>query len=262
MNGNEYIESGILEAYALGELPADERAHVEAMLAQHPALRDELADIEMTMEMVARDHALKPSATIKGKLMASVATPVAQSPKVENNRVPFWRYSLAASLVLFVGTAVVAFLFYGRWQKAENQLAELLVQNQRLAGDFNSVNQRLDKMEGDVKVVSNPAFERTVLNATPSAPGAQAYVFWNRQTRELYLGIQQLRALSAESQYQLWAIVDGKPVDAGVFDPETGLLRMKDMAGATAFAVTIEPRGGKASPTLETMQVIGEVGKS
>jgi hypothetical protein len=30
-------------------------------------------------------------------------------------------------------------------------------------------------------------------------------------------------------------------------------------SGAATFAVTIEPRGGKASPTLETMQVAGNV---
>ena len=61
-------------------------------------------------------------------------------------------------------------------------------------------------------------------------------------------------------QYQLWAIVDGKPVDAGVFDVATsGLLKMKTLDGAVAFAVTIEPRGGRPSPTLETMQVIGNV---
>ena len=41
-----------------------------------------------------------------------------------------------------------------------------------------------------------------------------------------------------------------------------GLLKMKDIGiGAGAFAVTIEPRGGKTSPTLETMQVVGTVVK-
>ena len=37
---------------------------------------------------------------------------------------------------------------------------------------------------------------------------------------------------------------------------------MKNVQGAAAtFAVTVEPRGGKASPTLETMQVVGNVVK-
>ena len=73
-----------------------------------------------------------------------------------------------------------------------------------------------------------------------------------------------MRELSQENQYQLWAIIDGKPVDVGVFDSNfTGLARMKDIAkGAVTFAVTIEPRGGKLSPTLQTMQVAGNVSKS
>ena len=72
-----------------------------------------------------------------------------------------------------------------------------------------------------------------------------------------------MRTLAQENQYQLWAIIDGKPVDAGVFDTSlAGLLKMKEIGnGAAAFAVTIEPRGGKASPTLETMQVVGNVVK-
>jgi hypothetical protein len=39
-------------------------------------------------------------------------------------------------------------------------------------------------------------------------------------------------------------------------------LKMKAVrAGAATFAVTLEPRGGKQSPTLETMQVAGNVVK-
>jgi len=52
------------------------------------------------------------------------------------------------------------------------------------------------------------------------------------------------------------------PVDAGVFDWNSeGLQKMKSISGqaVAAFAVTIEPKGGSESPSLETMQVIGNV---
>jgi anti-sigma-K factor RskA len=70
-----------------------------------------------------------------------------------------------------------------------------------------------------------------------------------------------MKALSQNQQYQLWAIIDGKPVDAGVFDGNVAsLLKMKEIGtGAVTFAVTVEPRGGKQSPTLESMQVAGNV---
>jgi anti-sigma-K factor RskA len=133
-----------------------------------------------------------------------------------------------------------------------------------MASDYNTVNQRLDAIENDLRVSTNPAFSRVLLRGTANAPGALASVYWNEKTKEVYLSIQELKELTQENQYQLWAIIDGKPVDAGVFDNNfKGLLKMKDIGpGAATFAVTIEPRGGKPSPTLETMQVAGNVGKS
>ena len=87
-------------------------------------------------------------------------------------------------------------------------------------------------------------------------------MYWNPNSEEVYLSIQNLKELSEANQFQLWAIVDGKPVDAGVFDSNTeGLQRMKPVSGAVAFAVTIEPRGGNLAPTLETMQAMGNLSK-
>jgi anti-sigma-K factor RskA len=96
---------------------------------------------------------------------------------------------------------------------------------------------------------------------TPNSPEALASVYWNQTTKEVYLSLQNMKELSQENQYQLWALIDGKPVDAGVFDGNVaGLIRMKDIpAGAGTFAVTIERRGGVPSPTLSTMQVAGNV---
>jgi len=132
-----------------------------------------------------------------------------------------------------------------------------------MAQDYNRVNQRLDKIEGDLGVIDNPAFKRVVMKGTDNAPTATAYVYWNESSNEVYLSIQNMKALAQENQYQLWAIVDGKPVDAGVFDGNPkDLLKMKNIAGGAAtFAVTVEPRGGKESPTLSTMQVVGNVVK-
>ena len=38
------------------------------------------------------------------------------------------------------------------------------------------------------------------------------------QSKEVYLLVNQLPTPDPDKQYQLWAIVDGNPVDAGVFD--------------------------------------------
>jgi len=102
------------------------------------------------------------------------------------------------------------------------------------------------------------------MKGTANAPQSIASVYWNKDTKEVYLSIQNMRALAQEKQYQLWAQIDGKMVDAGVFDGNiSGLIKMKQMfkETVTVFAVTIEPRGGKPEPTVETVQVAGTVAK-
>ncbi|MFN9906762.1 MAG: anti-sigma factor domain-containing protein, partial [bacterium] len=87
---------------------------------------------------------------------------------------------------------------------------------------------RLEEIETEVRITTNPDFERVVMKGTPNAPQSIASVYWNAHTKEVYLRIQNMKALSKENQYQLWAIIDGKPVDCGVFDSSVaGLLKMK-----------------------------------
>jgi len=79
----------------------------------------------------------------------------------------------------------------------------------------------------------------------------------------VYLDVQQLPSLPAGKQYQLWALDKGKPVDAGVLAANTAagdsIQQMKNIASAQAFAMTVEPTGGSAGPTLATMTVIGNM---
>ncbi|MEJ0031715.1 MAG: anti-sigma factor [Bacteroidota bacterium] len=78
-----------------------------------------------------------------------------------------------------------------------------------------------------MQIINNPAFQRVVMKGTPAAKEALATVYWNQTSQEVFLSVQNLKALAQDQQYQLWAIVDGKPVDMGVFDNTTALLKMK-----------------------------------
>jgi anti-sigma-K factor RskA len=265
LNIKEYISSGILEAYALGELSADEMAEVEKNVLQYPELKAELRQIEEAQETLLLKTAIQPRASVKGELFKKLDQGMPQGKAVTitgHRQIRFWRYATAASVALALLSSYMAYTYYGNWRRTQSNLSELLTQNQRIAQDYNTVNQRLEKLETDLRITGNPSFSRVVMKGTANAPDALASVYWNASTKEVYLSIQNLKTLSQENQYQLWAIVDGKPIDAGVFDAVTGgLVKMKMLDGATAFAVTIEPRGGRTSPTLETMQVIGNVVK-
>jgi anti-sigma-K factor RskA len=264
VNIEEYISSGILETYVLGELSAKEREEVEKNLQQYPALREELAKIEESVENLLQRTAVKPRAEVKTKIFEKInKKPEAKVVAMVSNPFNGWRYATAASVTIALLSSYLAYNYWNKWRSSESNLTELIAQNQRIAQDYNNVNLRLDRMENDLKITSNPDFTRVVMKGTPNSTESLASVYWNAQTKEVYLSIQNMKELSKENQYQLWAIIDGKPVDCGVFDyGVAGLIKMKTaFASPVTFAVTVEPRGGKASPSLETMQVAGNLAK-
>jgi anti-sigma-K factor RskA len=257
----EYISSGVLEAYALGELSDNERIQVEKYLEQYPELREELRKIEQTQEEFLMASAVVPRASLKNEIIDRVH----REPARTVVQMSFWKFAAAASVTMAVVSTFLAIDYRTRWKESESDLTNLIAERQEMAQNYNQVNDRLNRMENDLEVMDNPKFQRVTMASTSKEnPDAMASVYWNSSSNEVYLRIQNLKELTRDQQYQLWAIIDGKPVDAGVFDGRVaGLIKMKAITkGAVTFAVTIEPRGGKSSPTLETMQVAGQAAKS
>jgi anti-sigma-K factor RskA len=264
VNIQHYISSGILEAYVAGELSAAETVALEKNLVLYPELKRELALVEKTQELLLMKAAVRPQPRVKQELFRKLGK---NHPKVKNlNRdhtYHYWRFAAAASVVVAIVMGYLAFDYRNRWKASESELVALTQQNQRVAENYNQVNERLNKLQADVDVMTDPQFKRISMTGTKNAPEALASIYWKESTKEVYLRIRHMKALSQENQYQLWAIIDGKPVDAGVFDADVaGLLKMKNVPeGASIFAVTIERRGGNPVPSLETIQLSGNVQK-
>ncbi len=266
MNIRDYISTGILEAYVLGELSDYERTELENNLRLYPELREELLKVEEANEKLLLAAGIAPSAAIKERLFSTIETSADKGkviPLSDKNVSPIWRYAAAASIIVALGTSYLAYTYHQKWRATSGQLTALIAQNMQTASRYNQVEFELNKLQKDVEILQDPSVQKVLMKGTPNAPTALASVYWNQSTSEVHLRIHEMKQLSKEQQYQLWAIIDGKPVDAGVFDSNvSGLVKMKDVKNqAVMFAVTIEPRGGKKSPTLETMQVVGNVVK-
>ena len=97
------------------------------------------------------------------------------------------------------------------------------------------------------------------MKGQPVAPQSLTTVYWNKQTKDVFLLINALPKAAAGKQYQLWAIVDGVPVDAGMLTTEgaDGLVKMSNIPKAQAFAITLENAGGAKTPTMP-IYVVGK----
>jgi anti-sigma-K factor RskA len=263
LNIEEYIESGNLEQYALGLGTAEERAEVEAMLALHPQLRAELEEIEVSIFQYAQANAVQPSAGLKNKVLDAIkaeATPVVQLNAANAGNKVNWL--AAASIALLLGSLAGNFMLYNKYQSTSAKVFALENEKSVLANDLNLERTKYDQTNGMLAAISSPATSLVEMKGLPIAPESKAMIYWNKSTEEVYVSVAALPAPPEGMEYQLWAIVDGAPVDAGMLDlskADNMPHKMKSFSSAQAFAVTLEKKGGSPTPTMENMYVMGAV---
>jgi anti-sigma-K factor RskA len=117
-------------------------------------------------------------------------------------------------------------------------------------------------LKDELEIIRAGGNEIIIMKGTDKAPLARANIHFNKETQKSYLDIINLPTPPPDKQYQLWAIVDGVPTDMGVFDikiDSTVLQEVPFIENASAFAVTLEQKGGSPTPTLEEMVVIGNI---
>ena len=295
MNTQEYIESGILEVYAAGGLTDTERADVDRMALQYPAVKAALEEAHLAIEAYALQHAQTPPAYLQDRILqqiqnlepaaATQAAPVetaigatkepspfstasAPEAKVISMEEAFFkarkkstadRMRVAAMLLLLISAATNFYLYF-QWKDSQQELAIAQQSVKQYAYETSQLEYRTDRTENFLAVVRDPQTQSIVLKGTPQHATAAAKIFWNQETKEVFIDPASLPKAPDDRQYQLWALVDGKPVDAGVIASSTDeLLRMKTIEKAQAFAVTLEPKGGSVNPTMDAMYVMGAI---
>lgn len=267
-----YIESGILELYVLGDVTPGEKLQVEDMVQKHPAVKAELLEMEKALESYALANAVEPSEKQRNKILNSLLTNLGDDRTFKSKHGPvsdniiamptprtssFYKYAFAASITLLVGSLFALFSIYKQLQQSNQQLVAMNTQNQRYSKTVSFMN-------GQLGVFRDTSFKVLRLKGTKNLPTGSALVAWNPAKKKVILDLNALDmpVNDKDHQYQLWALVAGKPVDLGVFDKlnsdNLDMKQMKSVALASAFAVTREPRGGSVNPTMSEMMLIGQ----
>ena len=297
MNIQAYIESGILEEYVLGTVTPQEKQEVECMSHIYPEIKEELLRTESALEEYALKHQATPPPSLKESIFAqmnfdaaaeedtkaeetteetivpladgtAVVQPVDNDARVIDNAfdrvetkevTPFWSR-------LAVAAAVLLALFAG-WSAM--QMTDMKSANNKLVAEVETMQTDMAAMKSQAEynqalaaLFRSPTYKHIHMAGLPKSPESAVSAFWNTQTNEVLIDVQNLPAAPQGKQYQLWSIVDGKPMDNGMLDKAfTGkVLKMKNTKpGAAVFAITLEKEGGNPTPTMEEMYVMGKV---
>ena len=273
MNVQEYISSGTIETCVLGLSSNEEMQEFERMCAVYPEVRNAREAFELSLERNIRSNQAEPPAGLKGKIFAEIEIEAEQmrkdaSPPVLSDqalrpamRAGWLRYVAAASVFLLIASTALNFYFFSQYKEYISKYDQLIASQNQMALVNQSLQTKLKDYASALSLIKDPAMAIVKMPGTHPFPSSLATVYWDTRSRDVYLLVNNLPKPASGSQYQLWALVDGKPVDAGVFDIMEGLsfVKMKNIPKAQAFAITLEKKGGSAKPTMNAMYTLGKV---
>ncbi|MBS0026818.1 anti-sigma factor [Chitinophaga sp. 22321] len=299
MDVQRYISSGILESYVFGMLPESEQSDVETAVLQYPDVKAAVDSLQLDKERFVQLYAVPPPSGIRERLVEIIRqenteegndllpeelrlpvarkTPVKKVTEVQTlvkhlpaNRKSsdrIWKIATAAIVLLLLGSVFMNFFFFQKSTDYKSRYKSLIATKQKLEADkeqqaLTSLKQA-SPIAADPDPLSNPDFKWTRIQGGGTYAGKSVSVGWNARTQAVYLQAQLMPQPPAGKQFQLWAIVNKKLVDAGVFN--TGaevseqLQQMKAVAVAQGFAVTLERKGGSQEPSMDQVCMSAKV---
>ena len=276
MNVQEYISSGIVENYVMGLTDEKESAEFERMSETYPEVRAAREAFELSLEEKALMNAVEPPTHLKSKIFSQIeieaetdSPPVIPLERVPENdlvqKLRLFKYFTAASVVLFVITGVIAFYFARQLADAKQQYQVCLASEKEIQTRLAVLQSERNLLREDLALITNEDMIQVKLpgkNAPASpAPESMATVFWNAKTKAVFLVPNKMPKPASNKQYQLWAMVDGKPQDAGVFDLDSSepVIPMKNTPVAQAFAISLEDKGPNAIAPSGDIYVMGKI---
>lgn len=258
--------------YACGLLEDPELSAFEGRLGRDAELRSLTRELCETSALLAlAEPPPAPSPDLKARLLDRLPAPPA--PATGRPPTPVLRFPVLIGWAVAASLAVVAGWLGVRYSTtaAENRLlhqqqaladaalrsARNELEAERIVGrrQLEAATDRIAALGQELRHQGDLAkFKIAMLTSMlGNSPKAMAVAVWDPKSQEGVLSVENLPALPADKDYQLW-VVDPQyaiPVDGGVFqvNPSTGEARYEFKAGkpinsVAKFAVSLERKGG------------------
>ncbi len=229
--------SGDLELYVLGMLPEEEAAKISQLAILFEEVDSEINRIRETLHLLADEADMEPGAHVRenfintlkelNKEEGSIVYDKSETENISSTKAGrvvsmssgsnTKTYLLAASVILLVVSIASIVYLFNKNNMYQQQIAEVktTLQNNQF---------ELDRSAQMLAAVQDPATIKIQLKNVPGKPEALAQVFWNKKTHRVIFADVSLPAAPSGKQYQLWALVNGKPVDAGMINDKSGCI--------------------------------------
>jgi anti-sigma-K factor RskA len=267
VNLNDYISSGILEAYVLGALSSEERVEVAAMVDRYPEVAAEVRELERTLYRYCEAFAVTPPADLSNKIWNSIsgeADTAARGktmPLLPAKAQTTFQWRNAAAVAVLIGSLAVNYMFWNNSQHEKQNALALQEQLNKMQTDQKQMADLLANYQNSKAMMADTAVQTIVMHTMVKGHPMAATMYWSKDKGDAFVALDALPAPPKGMQYQLWVIQNGKPVSMGMLPDNmanTPLMQKINMqvTNAEAFAISLEKRGGNPTPT--TVYVLGK----
>lgn len=261
METKEYIESGVLELYVYGLLNETENEEVALMAKNNAEIDAEIIAIEKAIVALSSSfspfHSVANYEKIKEKLELKHSKVIELEPTRNWSQYIGW----AAAVLLLVGIGYQ----YNQMEMSTNQVANANVEKVKLEKDLKNLELKNKASETSLAVVRDVKNIVVALGGQSVAPESSAKVYWNKDTKVVYIDAAGLPEPPEGMVYQVWALKLNPltPTSIGLLDNfdsnDQKLFAVNNTDQAEAFGITLEPAGGSLTPTMEKLYTLGKV---
>lgn len=249
-------------SHVLGALNEAEAREFKQAMQANPELQKFVASLSTATSVLAGAVPMaEPPPQLRAKILAQVAEPQKMISLPERKiGLASW---LSWSLAICLAVLCLALAAQDKWLHLQVDVQTLQVSSlNQLAQSLRSATNDLQRTVFALQETNRLAnLKIAMLNSLMAdAPKAVAVSLWDNEKQAGVFVAENLKALPANKDYQLWVLDNGTtPVDAGIFHvDENGGVRVDfktklQIKIAAKFAVTEEVKGGVASPTIKNM---------
>jgi hypothetical protein len=268
MNAKEYINSGAIETWLFGLASSQDKEMHEQMEKQYPEVKAARLKAEVELEQNTPNLVFATPEKTKQKVLERLQQEmllVKQQEAEEHEAatldfkaapksIRWFRTAIAASFLLLLGSVLMNFYYYSQYRKSATRYSEMQTQQAALV-------KKKAALEATLAMVKSPGMKQVPLDDMAGTANTYATVYWDKASKDVYIMTNNLQVPAPGTQYQLWAQVDGKMVDAGMltWNDEGIMVKMHNIPRAEAFAISLEKEGGSTNPTLSAVIALGKV---
>jgi anti-sigma-K factor RskA len=248
--------------HVLGALSEAEAREFKKAMQANFELKEFVARLSAaTGALAGAIPAAEPPLRLRAKILAQVSEPqkILSLPERKFSPLSWLPWALAAG---FAAVCILLNIQDSQLRKTVGDQTQQINNLNQLAHSLQSVTNGLQQMVLALQETNRLTNVKiAMLNSLiADAPKAIAVSLWDNQRQDGVFVAENLKALPADKDYQLWVLDNGTtPVNAGVFHvDENGRVRVNfktklSIKVAGKFAVTEEIKGGVTSPTLKNM---------